>query len=281
MGGSAEADWRGCYRLDLIAQGASEYTIQSYLLAVGQLATWCAPRSPCTLSQDDFRRFWAELRCRRLQTTTLRTRLFAYRKFYKWVGSDAADGITTPRPHKQPRAPFTIADLQAMLAACLTDRDRALLLFLAGTGCRRAEVVGMKVRDIDWNVGLVRILGKGNRERWVCPGAQAMAALWRYVDAHPREDGYVWTARSGRPLDGKRLYNMVRRVAGRAGVHHAYPHRMRITMATEMMAEGMALDELQQVLGHANIQVTAHYAAYSVRRRALERQRALSLADRL
>lgn len=222
-------------------------------------------------------------------------RISALHSLYRWLKEegyrpdDPAEGLRTPKRHRPPPEPFTKNDLRDMLAACLTLRDRTLLLFLLGSACRRSEVAGMRPADIDWQRGRVLVRGKGGKHRYVAPGRAAMAALLAYLELRRHcgvgrrkgGDRYVWLTRDATPLSGMRIYEAVRRIAERAGVHNAKPHRFRVSAANGLLKVGMALDELQEVLGHADIKTTAYYASWTRRERAVERQGALSLADRL
>jgi len=179
--------------------------------------------------------------------------------------------ISARRPKVQPRCPYTLPELRALLAACEAPEERAFLLFFIGSGCRRSEALGLRRADVDWVRGEVLIRGKGAKERRVAPGRHAMLALGRCSN----RSGRLW------PLSERQAQRLLARIARRATVVGATFHRFRVTAATGLMARGMALDELQQVLGHSEIRTTAHYAAYNVAQRALAQQARLSLADAL
>ena len=280
------ARYRDDYRLHLLSkQGRTKTTTDTYLYHVGVFSKWCQ-REHTALSHATNKhllRYYAESLTNRARSTAV-GRMLALRSFYRWLieqgvrKSDPTAGISARRGKQVAPPPYTESELRAMLDACLWERDRTLLLLLIGTACRREEILGLRTADIDWRHGELRIRGKGNKERRVAPGDRAMRTLRGFVNG---QAGHIWFTQAGKEMTGHRLYLNLQDIAKRARVTAATVHRFRVTAANSYLAAGMTLDELQQVMGHADIKTTAHYASFTVTRRALLQQAKLSLADRL
>ena len=220
----------------------------------------------------------------RLATSTCRVRLMSARSYFTYLigkrrrRTDPTAGITVKLKRQLPNAPYSIDELRWLLAACRSGRDRALLLLFIGSGARRAELLSLQARQIDWGRGTIRVLGKGAKERTLAPGLVPMAALRSYLG---QRIGPVWLSRYGCPLSRSGAWKVLQRIAGRAGVGHAYFHRFRHTYATAFLKESQDLLALKMTLGHATWDMVERYVEYGAHERALAQQARLSLADRL
>lgn len=208
----------------------------------------------------------------------------AVRSLYRWgieeshCRRDPTEGFSARRPRAAAPKPYLGAEITRLLAVTPGPRERALLFFAIGSACRRGEIVGVDVEDIDWLAGIVRIRqGKGAKERYVAPGHTALEVLRTYLGE--RRSGPVFLADGGGRMPGHRAYMLVHAMRAEAGVVGATMHKFRVTAANWLLESGMALDEAQQVMGHSDIATTARYASWSKQARALKKQSALSLAN--
>jgi integrase/recombinase XerD len=152
-------------------------------------------------------------------------------------------------------------------------RDRALLELMYACGLRASEAVGLLVSDVDLQAAVLRARGKGNKERIVPVGREAVRALRHYLDkARPRlvgdraEDRLFVNHRGG-GLSRQGLYKIVQRHAKAAGLEHKMsPHTLRHTFATHLLAGGCDLRAVQEMLGHADIATTQIYTHLSAER---------------
>lgn len=268
-----------------MTQGRSDSTVRTYVYNVSLFLRWCAGArlNPTELTSIDIAR-WFISQAKRSRSTAV-SRLMAVRSYCRFLvaagelEADPTVGISAHRPRVEAREPYSMDELHRLLAAADL-REQSILLFAVGSACRRSEIFGLRLEDIDRSSGLVLIRqGKGAKQRRVAPGSRSLAVLKRY--AQGRTSGVIWSTAFGKPLSGYGAYKLLRELADRANVPGATFHRFRVTAATWFMEKGMALDELQEVLGHADIGTTAHYAAHNRRDRALRRQHKLSLANRL
>jgi len=153
-------------------------------------------------------------------------------------------------------------------------RDRAALETLYATGCRASEVVGLRPVDLDLKAGTARCVGKGNKERQVPLGSNAIQALAAYLERdrpalllkNP-QTGAVFVSKSGRPLSRIALWQIVKRHARSAGLHaDVSPHTLRHSFATHLLARGADLRVVQEMLGHASIATTQIYTRVELSR---------------
>lgn len=205
--------------------------------------------------------------------------LLRYLHVHGWIAMPLAAGVPSV-PQRREDLPRGLAPGQVtrLLASCdrttkIGCRDYVILMLLARLGLRSGEVAGLQVDDVDWRAGEVVIRGKRSRfDRLPLPGdvGEALADyLWR---ARPRGFGRTVFLRSLAPvegLSGDGVSEVVVRACGRAGIAPARAHRLRHTIATEMLAHGAGLAEIGQVLRHQSLEVTAVYA--KVDRSALSR----------
>ena len=154
-------------------------------------------------------------------------------------------------------------------------RDRARSETLYATGCRAPfEVAGLRPIDLDLKSGMARCIGKGNKERRVPLGSQAIAALETYLRcdrpaliAGRREVTTVFVSRSGRPLSRTALWAIVKRYARMAGLPTSVsPHTLRHSFATHLLAGGADLRAVQEMLGHASIATSQFYTRVELSR---------------
>lgn len=147
------------------------------------------------------------------------------------------------------------------------DRDRALLEMLYATGCRASEISNLKIRDMRLDEKYCKCLGKGDKQRIVPLGENAIAAVDRYIRFQRKEivsrfedPGYLFVSRSGKRLRREAIWVIVKKYALAADIDVGIsPHTLRHSFATHMLAGGADLRQVQELLGHANISTTQIY----------------------
>lgn len=262
--------------------GLSERTRAAYRADLTEFARFAAgqglsepravPRTAVTLYL-----FW--LRRKGRSPATVARRLAALRSFYRfllrerWVGSDPTEDVASPkRAERLPRV-LSVEEAGRLLAQPDVRtpeglRDRAVLELLYGSGLRVSELVGLDVGDVDLEAELVRVVGKGNRERVVPLGSHAVRALQAYLQlGRPRlarSAGALFVSRSGKRLSRQWVWALLGRYARAAGIsRRVTPHVLRHSFATHLLEGGADLRSVQELLGHANISTTQVYTHLS------------------
>jgi integrase/recombinase XerC len=227
-------------------------------------------------------RSWlAQQQARGRARTTLARRATAARVFTAWLArsgripSDPGASLGSPKPHRTLPAVLRTDEARALVesAARLADdgspiglRDVAMLELLYATGVRVGELVGLDIDDLDRERQVVRVLGKGRKERTVPYGKPAAAALDRWV-SHGRHalqvegaGGALFLGARGRRIDQRAVRTLVhRRIADVPGAPDLGPHGLRHTAATHLLEGGADLRSVQELLGHASLATTQLY----------------------
>lgn len=297
-----EPDAWTCTFLDHLMheRGASPHTVRNYRQALLEFAGWHHTRrgsSPdwARLNRDHFRQYLRQLGRQELSRAAIQLRFSALRTFYRYwirrgeVETSPLKDIPLPgEGRKLPRfltAPQMLDLLKAPLQELLrkrekkpdTDptpylRDVAMLEIIYSCGLRISELVGLKMGDIDAGEALVRILGKGKKERIVPIGEPALEALRAYHRAagHPADPGHpVLTAYAGKPkpMNARTCQLRLKKWLMAAGLDPALtPHKLRHSYATHMLDAGADLRSVQELLGHANLSTTQVYTHVSTER---------------
>ena len=227
------------------------------------------------------RSYLASLHRRKLASRSLARHLSTLRSFFRWACREGylvkspAKSLAAPRvPRTLPRA-MTLADTEELLEAdregTLARRDRALFELLYATGLRVSEAAGLDLEDVDFPSRLVRVLGKGKKERIVPFGEQAEEALRGYLPERAEVRSARWyqkgtqgqplfvNARGGR-LTPRSMARLLKRRLRAAGLpSDISPHALRHTFATHLLQAGADLRAIQELLGHASLSTTQKY----------------------
>jgi integrase/recombinase XerD len=217
-----------------------------------------------------------------LRPTTLRRRAASMRGFYRFcyaeglIETDLAGRFDLPRQPRLLPEVLSVAEVERLLKTKTADtpigiRDRALLELLYAAGLRISEAVGLDLDDIDLNESVVRVIGKGDRERQVPVGDIAIVWLTLYVaEVRPvwleqrhgerRHGGPLFLSVRGDRLDRRRAWEMLVAAAESAGLKEGIsPHTLRHSFATHLLEGGADLRIVQELLGHASINTTQLY----------------------
>jgi integrase/recombinase XerC len=269
-------------------RGASSETIRAYhsdlrqffAFASSKRPAGAAPLKPLDVDPMLVREYLYWLDRRQEQKTSLARKLAALRTFYRYLNRgktrrmNPAAEVRTPRlPQRLPRV-LTKDDANALMEFPEGDgpsarRDRAILETLYSTGARVSELVGMNRADLDLKEGLVRLRGKGRKERIVPIGDVAVEAIKKYLASLPRRSSpasrhaehgqpVFHNARGGR-LTARSVARFVARYSSQLAGGRISPHALRHSFATHLLDEGADLRAIQEMLGHASLATTQKY----------------------
>jgi integrase/recombinase XerD len=268
----------------LLAARRSPRTLEAYRRDLAALAGWLA-RPTGDVTADELARWQASLRAEGLAASTIARRTAAVRAFCKHqqlLGlrpDNPAAGLESPkRTRKLPRT-LSAAEAERLVDAAQgvtprAMRDRALVELLYGAGLRVSEALGLEKASVDLDERLVRVVGKGGKERLVPLGRPAAEAVRRYLalgrphlDRRHRPDLFL-NARGG-ALTRAGAFLVLRRLAERAGLDptRIHPHLLRHSFATHLLEGGADLRSVQEMLGHADLGTTELYTHVTDRRR--------------
>ena len=165
------------------------------------------------------------------------------------------------------REPLTSLELEQIRNITETPREKAILELLYSTGCRVSEITTLDKRDIDFSNGRVKVLGKGSKERYCFLNAKSQVALKKYLFGRTDDNEalFVATRKPYNRLGKRSIEKEISRLGEKAKIERSvYPHLIRHTTATHMLANGASLSEVQMVLGHESPETTLIYAKQDI-----------------
>jgi integrase/recombinase XerC len=265
-------------------RNASPHTIRAYGEDLAQFRVYLqealgrAPR-PRDVDHLLIRGFLARLHSAGRSKTSAARKLATLRTFFRFLAREGiltrnpARGLASPRLERRLPPHLSEAEVAAILAvpgeedSCL--RARAILELLYATGIRCGELVGLDLDALDMPGGLVRVLGKGSKERIVPFGGRAREALRQYLPARartrPRTPALFLNARGGRLTD-RSVRNILKlRLTAMALRQRVSPHSLRHAFATHLLERGADLRAIQELLGHASLSTTQRYTHVDTR----------------
>ncbi|MGC4174769.1 tyrosine recombinase XerC [Demequina sp.] len=277
-------------------RGLSENTVRAYHGDLMHLAAFVAAVSGESVDIDealegatlgDLRSWLAAMSTDGLSRTTLARRGAACRAFYMWaadagrVDSNPALRLASARPSVTVPTVISADDVGTLLEVAerrcddgnaIHVRDWAVAELLYATGMRVGELAGLDIRDVDLEQRLVRVLGKGAKERVVPFGVPAKRAITQWLESgrpllvRPDTDGALFLGQRGRRVDQRQVRAAIHGLCQLAGVDDIAPHGLRHTAATHLLTGGSDLRSVQEVLGHASLTTTQRYTHVSAER---------------
>jgi integrase/recombinase XerC len=291
-------------------RNASPETIREYRRDVRQFETFLTPPGEKTLPLAEvdhriIREYVASMYDRRLEKASIARRLAALRTFFrfcvreKYTKQNPARLVSTPKLPKRVPQVLTAEEMNRFLdnlggsaamskgrrkqrspqseaeAKLIFKRDRAILELLYASGVRVSELVGLDIGNLDRRGQMLRVLGKGRKERVVPYGAKAQAALEAYwparaeILAHPKVKPHpeaVFLNHQGGRITDRAVHMMVKKYARLTNVNwNLHPHSLRHAFATHLLADGADLRAIQELLGHVSLSTTQRYTQASIR----------------
>ena len=263
-----------------LQDGLAASSLASYRRDLAAWAAWLERRDRTLLGAQrvDIDAYLADQFRAKAKATSVSRRLSALRRFY---ALQMQQGILIADPTLRVRAPklprrlpknLSEAEVEALLAVpdtatTLGLRDRAMLETLYATGLRVSELVGLTLAQVSLDMGVVRVVGKGNKERLVPLGEEAIRWLKRYLAAARPElvgsgkSAALFVTARRAPLTRQAFWALVKRIGAKAGISAARlsPHVLRHAFATHLLNHGADLRVVQLLLGHADITTTTIY----------------------
>ena len=268
----------GCLQTFIIAKqvdGLSPKTIIDYQQKLAPFISFCLEvgvSKPKAVTLN-LVRLYLQRRRETVSPVSVKDAFSMVKIFLNWLAHERViehnpmEGEKPPRVPKRIIQPFSPANLKDLLTLCGTGtdfcsaRNTAMVLVFIDSGVRLAEMAGMKISDIDIEAGTIKIFGKGSKERLVGIGKESRRALLRYIMARKSKGDILWLTQEKKQISPEGIKMIVRRLRDRAGIVgvRCSPHTFRHTFAVNMVRNGCDLVSLQNLLGHADLEMTQHY----------------------
>lgn len=266
-----------------IERGLASNTVKSYTRDLKKYLAFLEEKRINFLSAtaNDITDFLASLKKQHFSEASLARMVATLRAFHKFLvvegltNNNPAEDLKTPK--KPLRLPFCLSleQVEAILNQKFPStpagyRDKAILETLYATGLRVSELINLDVEDVDFEAGYIICFGKGSKQRVVPFGSKAHKSLEEYLrfgrpvllKANWRQKALFLNSRGGR-LTRQSCWQIVKKVAKRAGIKKIYPHSLRHSFATHLLKGGADLRAVQEMLGHASISTTQIYTSLS------------------
>lgn len=262
-----------------VESGLSRNTLSAYRNDLSQLALWLNKNESrlIGLSREQLMRYISYVQRQGKSARSSARMLSSIKRLYQYLiregdlTVDPSARVDTPRFKKPLPASLTESDTEALLGApdistAQGQRDQAMLETLYASGLRVSELVGLQLPQLDLHQGLVRVIGKGNKERLVPLGENAVQSLQHYLSrARPellqqRQSDAVFVSNRGQAMTRQTFWHLIKRYVVRAGIGKTVsPHTLRHAFATHLLNHGADLRVLQMLLGHSNLSTTQIY----------------------
>ncbi|MCG2712239.1 MAG: site-specific tyrosine recombinase XerD [Candidatus Omnitrophica bacterium] len=263
-----------------LERGLSQNTISSYWRDLNKFSQYTENNQITDLlnpDRDHFLGFIYDLKEKSLKSSSIARNIVVLKVFYrylvsqKYVKKDPAELLESPRLWRYLPDVLSIREVESFLDVIRGDkvkhmRDRACFELLYATGMRVSELVDLKLKDIDLKLGIIRCLGKGQKERIIPMGAYAQSALVDYLDKgrgkllKDKESKHLFLSKLGAKITRQMIWKLIKQYVILANISkRVSPHTLRHSFATHLLEKGADLRIVQELLGHSNIATTQIY----------------------
>ena len=257
-----------------VEKNASGHTLKNYSIDLNSFFLFLDGKDIAEVDHLTLRRFLAQLRSKAYSKRTIARKLASLRSLFKFlyreghIRSNPITSISSPKLDKKLPKFLDVGQVTRLIlkpdtATIAGLRDRAILETLYSTGIRVSELVGLDIQDIDFISGVVKVFGKGSRERMVPIGEEALGAIRRYNDKKDKRekarDAVFLNNRGGRLTDRSVRRMLDKYIHACAIEEKISPHSLRHSFATHLLDRGADLRSVQELLGHMNLSTTQIY----------------------
>jgi len=252
-------------------EGLADQTIESHRLKLGRLISYCGECSIGDMTPVVIREFLSDVQGKyRLELITVQRHLVSVKAFFHWVREEGfldyspADRVKVGRLKRKVVRGLSSEEVKLLLSrlgcggSLLERRDKAIVYILLDCGLRLSELVSMKVNDVDVGSGVIRVMGKGSKERMARLGLSAQKALLEYMALRHSSIEWLWVNDDNEKLDRTGVQQWLRKFGKGIGLR-LYPHLLRHTFAISFLRNGANVFECQYALGHSSLEMTRHY----------------------
>ena len=253
-----------CYLEAMSVQGRSYKTIRAYKGAIKRLMNEIKV-TVRRVTVYHLRSYIAKMKERGLKESTMENQRQVFSSFFGWLFREGLieknpvvnlGAIKVPKVQKMI---FSEVDMEIMRQSCQNIRDKAAICFMASTGCRVGELVGINIESVDLDALECVVTGKGNKQRTVYLDNVTAMFLRNYLETRKDNNQALFVNRYNKRFNTNGIREMLLRVEKAAGIQHIHPHKFRRTLATNMAKRGMPIQVIAQILGHDSIETTMKY----------------------
>jgi len=284
------------YLITCRMEGKSPKTIDWYKQKLEAFVAFCDDPPVRELTLEDAREFVASLWKKDITPQTIHGYVRTLKAFASWLEREGYTPNNLFKRLKRPKVPKKLIqvlneeEIKTILKSFNQDtqlgaRGYAICVLLLDTGMRSGELCGIKLSDVDFKRGVIKVKGKGDKERMVPIGNLAKKALMRYIKVFRPEPAMgaidnVFLSVDGYPLTPNAIAKFMRRLAKRTGIERLHAHLWRHTSAVRYLMAGGDVFSLQTILGHETLEMTRHYVQLASRHVEIQHRR-FSPADNL
>ena len=257
-------DMLECFLQAMDVQSRSRKTIAHYKLVLGKMLEE-AKVSARRITVYHLRSYLAKQKERGLKDSTLAHFREVFSSFFGWL---FREGLIEKNPvvnlgnikvAKEVKEVFTEIDMELMRRNCRRKVDKAIICFLASTGRRVAELVGLNRDAVDLENMECIVRGKGNKERTVYMDTVTVMYIRNYLESRTDDNPALFVTRRNERFQTGGIRDLLKRLEGISGVKHVHPHKFRRTLATNMAKRGMPIQTIAAILGHEKVETTMEY----------------------
>lgn len=264
----------------LIDKKYSNNTIASYINDVTKFYHYIKIENLNKVSKDDVKKYIAYLKKNNISTKSIAHNISCLKSFYKFliinkiVDSNIMDSIDTPKITKSLPKVLSIEEVLLLLDIKTENdfdyRNKAMLELIYATGLRVSELINLKLSDVDLHMAIVRVMGKGSKERIIPIGDYAINSLREYINNHRNNmmkrtiNDYIFINNHGNKMTRQGFFKIIKAEAKKKNIKTEFsPHTLRHSFATHLLNYGADLKVIQELLGHSNISTTQIYTHVS------------------
>lgn len=261
-----------------IEKNFSRHTVLNYRLDLEDFKKFLGGEDLEKVDYLNLRKYLAMLKEKKLANKTILRHLSCLRSFFRfltregYIKNNPTLSLFSPKMEKHLPLFLTEAEISKLIEAVHPKderglRDRAILETFYSTGIRISELVGLNIQNIDFIGGVVKVMGKGKKERIVPIGETALLAIRNYLNKRKKQTEALFLNKSGRRITDRGVRNIVNKYIRLAGVKQGVSaHTFRHSFATHLLNRGADLRSVQELLGHANLSTTQIYTHLTTER---------------
>lgn len=264
-----------------IEKNASSHTLLNYHIDLKQVRDFLQGKDIQQIDRLDIRKYLVVLKGRNLKKRTMARKLSTFRSFFKFLAREGyvklnpLEGISSPKLEKKLPIFLDVAKVTKLVESpdkmsLLGLRDRAILETLYSTGIRVSELVGLNIGQVDFIGGVVKVYGKGKKERLVPIGDRALRAIREYLTkliTEKKDTQALFLNKNNKRLAARGVQNIVNKYIQIISLKERIsPHTLRHSFATHLLNKGADLRSVQELLGHAGLSTTQIYTHITTER---------------